>query len=136
MSDLKIEIGTKCYSFKFIKGIFEYQCVEIRQSKQDSLYVFECNTCNHDYKCRILLSYYDKKLYFVSMVFDHVEISEDNENQDFWHTGSKYFLSKKDCKYDHSKEFIEKYKEEIKNLQKIISEKEKAINEFKEWVLK
>ena len=132
--EVLLNIGDKLYKNTPLNGIFEYIVTEIRQDKDNVMYVAECQQCNHGYNCLVLIA----RNFTSKKVFKYVEMIND-ENDIDKHIAYNYglfFKSKKECKINTTKEYIKNYEKEIKDYKDKIKRAEKRIKELEMWVEK
>lgn len=125
---IKLNIGDLLYNYQNTKsGLFKYKIIEIRESLDNIQYVIECQDCKDHPKCKILITQIDnlKQFRYVSM------IDEDSENEQYYWHQDIYFLNINDCKKYVYKKYISDYEKEIKDLEVLLNNKNKSLNDIK-----
>ena len=75
-----LKLGDKLYKYTTPSNILEYTCTGVVKRKDATLFEMTCESCSHDYKCVILLSYKRGEYIFESMVSD-----DEEHEQECWH---------------------------------------------------
>lgn len=125
---IKLNIGDLLYNYQNTKGgLFKYKIIEIRESLDNIQYVIECQDCKDHPNCKILITQIDnlKQFRYVSM------IGEDSENEQYYWHQDIYFLNINDCKKYVYKKYISDYEKEIKDLEVLLNNKNKSLNDIK-----
>jgi len=128
-----MKIGDKLYRVLFTgQGIatWSYECIEIRQSKETTLWVMECQACSHGSKCHVLVSKVLKDRYaYVGMV--------NNEEEDYWHQtfagDEMFFATVKEARAAYCDKRLAEYRKKLEDQQKAIDFTKRCIQDMEEF---
>ena len=136
MANEALNIGDSLYRYVVLGGIFHYIVIGKREYADDVQYEVECQTCNHGYKCVVLVAYDDYgRLMTVRALSD-----DDGERQYAWHVnddnGLHYRRTKEEAGQDYFNYRIKVADTEIAKAQQTIERCEKTKAELQTFLEK
>ena len=108
----EMKIGDKLYRYVDVGGVFEYEVIGIRQYESGNQIEVRCNTCNHGWKCEVLVAMNDYgKLISIQMLNDR-----ECDSQKCWHSQDKFHFWKtsSEAKKEKYADMIKTIKDDIK----------------------
>lgn len=123
--------GDKLYRWVSFGGIFEYEVIGARDNREGFSYELICNTCNHGYKCEVLVAFDDQsRLKYVCMLNE-----DDEEPQNHWHVDGEraqfFHSSEKDALRNCCDVQVRRLEKDIKEREAIVTRQKERLALYK-----
>ena len=130
MKDIaEYKIGDEIFRYVTVMGVFRWLVIGRRERENEVQLELECQTCNHGWKCKVLVAQNDyKKIVSVNMLNEDDEDSQRHfhgqEECTFWPTSAE-------AKNEHLKNLIRKAEKELSDARELVGHREKRLSELR-----